>query len=135
MRPAIFTRFFLVGAGAAILAGTFAGTAAAEHRDAWNHQESVYPKATYPRSEHVTRGRRGGAGGGHRNQGYAGSVVAVPIIVAPAVRYPSQNPYYVQQPYVQQPYSQQPYPQQPYLQQPYPAYRYVPPPVPAYYVR
>ena len=33
MRPAKFARFFLVMAGAAISAGAFAGTAAADHRD------------------------------------------------------------------------------------------------------
>jgi hypothetical protein len=108
-------RFFLVVAGAAILAGTFSGTAAAEHRDGGNHQENVFPKATYPRGDHLSRGRHGGVAGGHRNHGYVGSVVAVPIIVAPAVVYAPQYPYYVQQPY--------------------PIYRYVPPPVPTYYGR
>jgi hypothetical protein len=135
MRPAKFTRFFLVVAGAAISAGAFAGTAAADHRDSGYHQEKVFPKATYPRSEHWSRGRHGGVGGGHRNQGYAGSVIAVPIIVAPPVAYPAQYPYYVQQHYVQQQYPQQTYSQQPYPQQPYAAYRYVPPLVPTYYVR
>jgi hypothetical protein len=116
MRPAKFTRFFLIVAGAAISAGAFAGTAAADHRDSRSHQEKVFPKATYPRSEHLSRGRHGGGGGGNRNQGYARSVVAVPIIVAAPVVYPAQYPYYVQQHYVQQQY-----PQQPYFQQPYPS--------------
>jgi hypothetical protein len=99
MRPGSLMRFFLVVAGAAILAGTFSGTAAAEHRDGGNHQENVFPKATYPRGDHLSRGRHGGVAGGHRNHGYVGSVVAVPIIVAPAVVYAPQYPYYVQQPY------------------------------------
>ena len=93
-----------------------------------------------PRSEHRSRGWHGGGGGGHRNQGYAGSIIAVPIIVAPPVAYPAQYPYYAQQHYVQQQYPQQPYSQQQYLQQsypqqPYPAYRYVPPPGATYYGR
>jgi hypothetical protein len=113
MRPGSLMRFFLVAAGAAILAGTFSGTAAAEHRDGGNHQENVFPKATYPRGDHLSRGRHGGGAGGHRNHGYVGSVVAVPIIVAPAVIYAPQYPYY--------------------LQQPYPIYRYVPLPVPIHY--
>jgi len=140
MRPAKFARFFLVMAGAAISAGAFAGTAAADHRDSGYHQEKVFPKATYPRSEHRSRGWHGGRGGGHRNQGYAGSIIGVPIIVAPPVAYPAQYPYYAQQHYVQQQYPQQPYSQQQYLQQsypqqPYPAYRYVPPPGATYYGR
>lgn len=118
MRSATFMRFFLAPAGAAILAGTFAGTAAADHRDnRYQHEngyqhETAFPKVTYPRGDHVSRGRYGG---GRRNHGYAGSVVAIPIIVAPAVVYAPQYPYYVQQPY--------------------PIYRVVPPPVPTYYGR
>jgi hypothetical protein len=110
MRSGAFVRFLFVVGGAAILAGPFAGTAAADHRDSGYHQESVYPKATYPRGDHLSRGRHGG---GHRNLGYVVSVVAVPIIVAPPIIYPAKYPYYVQQPY--------------------PVYRYVPPPpVPTY---
>jgi hypothetical protein len=118
MRPRKFTRSFLVAAGAAILVGTFAAAAAADYRDNGYHRgngyqnENAFPKATYPRGYHVSRG---GYGGGHRNHGYAGSVVAVPIIVAPPVIYAPQYPYYVQQPY--------------------PIYRVVPPPVPTYYGR
>jgi len=112
MRPGTLVRFFLVAAGAVILAGTSAGTAMADHRDNGYRHENAFPKATYPRGDHVSRW---GYGGRHRNHGYAGSVVAVPIIVAPSVVYAPQYPYYVQQPY--------------------PIYRVVPPPVPIYYGR
>ena len=64
MRPAKFTRCFLVVVGAAISAGAFVGTAAADQRDRGYHEEKVYPKATYPRSEHWSRGWHGGGGEG-----------------------------------------------------------------------
>jgi hypothetical protein len=121
MRAGTFVRFFLAAAGVAIFAGTSVGTAAAEHRDSRRdsgyQDENVFPKATYPRGDHWSHGRHGG---GHRNHGSAGSIVAVPIIVVPSVVYQSPYPYYVQQPYPQQPY---------------PAYRYVPALAPTYYGR
>ena len=57
MRPAKFTRFFLVMAGAAISAGAFAGTAAADHRDSGYHKRRSIRKLP-------TRGANTGRVGG-----------------------------------------------------------------------
>jgi hypothetical protein len=121
MRAGTLTRFFLAATVVATVAGGFARTAAADHRADRSHQENIYPREnTYPRSsysrgDHWSRGWRGGGYGGQRNHGYAGSILAVPIIIAPPAAYPSQYPSYIQQPY--------------------PAYRYVQPPAPIYYGR